>query len=57
MANTKVPLLTAAETALKANAGSRVVSVVPELKNGQARAEGDLASRLFRRFLERRSGG
>ena len=35
----KVPLLTATETAVTANAGSRVVSVVPELKNGQATAE------------------
>jgi hypothetical protein len=39
MAKAKVPLLTAAETALKANAGSRAVSIVPELKNGQAMAE------------------
>ena len=39
MAKAKVPLLTATETAVKANAGSRVVSVVPELKNGQATAE------------------
>jgi hypothetical protein len=40
MAKAKVPLLTAAETAVKANAGSRAVSIVPELKkNGQATAE------------------
>ena len=39
MAKAKVPLLTATETAVKANAGSRAVSVVPELKNGQATAE------------------
>ena len=39
MAKTKVPLLTATETAVKANAGSRAVSVVPELKGGQAMAE------------------
>jgi len=39
MAKAKVPLLTATETAVKANAGSRAVSVVPELKNGQAMAE------------------
>jgi hypothetical protein len=39
MAKAKVPLLTATETAVKANAGSRAVSVVPELKGGQAIAE------------------
>src|SRR5262245_20996517 len=39
MAKAKVPLLTAAETAVKANAGSRAVSIVPELKGGQAVAE------------------
>ncbi len=39
MAKAKVPLLTAAETAVKANAGSRAVSIVPELKSGQAMAE------------------
>ena len=39
MAKAKVPLLTATETAVKANAGSRAVSVVPELKSGQATAE------------------
>ena len=31
--------MTATETAVKANAGSRAVSIVPELKNGQATAE------------------
>jgi len=39
MAKAKVPLLTAAETAVSANAGSRAVSIVPELKNGQAMAD------------------
>ena len=39
MAKAKVPLLTATETAVKANAGSRAISIVPELKNGQAMAE------------------
>lgn len=39
MAKAKVPLLTATETAVKANAGSRAVSIFPELKNGQATAE------------------
>jgi len=39
MAKAKVPLLTAAETAVKANAGSLAISIVPELKSGQATAE------------------
>jgi hypothetical protein len=39
MAKAKVPLLTATETAVRANAGSRAVSIVPELKSGQAIAE------------------
>ena len=39
MAKAKVQLLTATETAVKANAGSRAVSIVPELKGGQATAE------------------
>jgi hypothetical protein len=39
MAKAKVPLVTATETAVAANAGSRAVSIVPELKNGQAMAE------------------
>jgi hypothetical protein len=39
MAKAKVPLLTATETAVKANAGSRAASIVPELKSGQAMAE------------------
>ena len=39
MAKAKVPLLTATETAVNANAGSRAVSIVPELNNGQATAE------------------
>jgi hypothetical protein len=39
MAKAKVPLVTATETAVNANAGSRAVSIVPELKNGQAMAE------------------
>ena len=34
-----VPLLAAAEAAVKANAGARAVSIVPELKNGQATAD------------------
>ena len=39
MAKAKVLLLTATETAVNANTGSRAVSIVPELKNGQATAE------------------
>lgn len=39
MAKAKVTLLNATETAVTANAGSRAVSIVPELKNGQATAE------------------
>jgi hypothetical protein len=39
MAKAKVPLLTATEAAVSANAGFRAVSIVPELKNGQATAE------------------
>jgi hypothetical protein len=39
MARAKVPLLTAAETAVNANAGSRAVSIVPESKSGQATDE------------------
>ena len=39
MAKPKVPLLTAAETAVTANGGSRAISIVPELKSGQATAE------------------
>ena len=39
MAKARVPLLTATETAVQANAGSRAVSIVPDLKGGQAVAE------------------
>jgi hypothetical protein len=39
MAKAKVSLLVATEMAVKANPGSRAVSIVPELKNGQATAE------------------
>jgi len=39
MAKAKTPLLTATEAAVSANAGSRAVSIVPELKSGQATAE------------------
>ena len=39
MARAKVPLLTATETSVKANAGSRAVSIYPQLRNGDAVAE------------------
>jgi hypothetical protein len=39
MAKAKVPLLTATETAVKANPGSQAVSIYPQLQNGQAVAE------------------
>ena len=38
-ATAKVPLLPVAETAVRGNPGFRAVSIVPELKNGQAMAE------------------
>src|SRR5580693_3097564 len=39
MAKAKVPLLTATETAVKANAGSQAVSVYPQLQNNNPVAE------------------
>jgi hypothetical protein len=39
MAKAKVPLLTAAETAVKANAGFQAVSIYPQLQNGNPMAE------------------
>jgi hypothetical protein len=39
MAKAKAPLLTATETAVKANAGSQAVSIYPQLRNGDAVAE------------------
>ena len=54
MAKAKVPLLTAAETAVSANAGSRAVSIVPELKNGQAMAEVTLLQgTTFKKVMEK----
>jgi len=54
MAKAKVPLLAAAETAVKANPGSRAVSIVPELKNGQATAEVTLlAGNTFKKVTEK----
>ena len=54
MAKAKVPLLTATETAVNANAGSRAVSVVPELKDGQATAEVTLLQGTsFKKVMEK----
>ena len=39
MAKANVPLLTAAETAVSANAGFRAVSIYPQLQNGNPTAE------------------
>jgi Flp pilus assembly secretin CpaC len=39
MAKAKMPLLTATDKAVNANAGSRAVSIVPELKSGLPTAE------------------
>jgi hypothetical protein len=49
-----VPLLTAAAAAVNANAGARAVSIVPELKNGQATAEVTLLARnTFKKVTEK----
>ena len=54
MAKAKVPLPTAAETAVSANAGFRAVSIVPELKNGQAMAEVTLLQgTTFKKVMEK----
>jgi hypothetical protein len=54
MAKAKVPLLTAAETAVKANAESLAVSIVPELRNGQATAEVTLLTgNAFKKVTEK----
>jgi len=54
MAKAKVLLLTATETAVNANAGSRAVSIVPELRNGQATAEVTLLARsTFKKVTEK----
>jgi hypothetical protein len=54
MAKAKVPLLIATETAVNTNAGSRAVSVVPEVKNGQATAEVTLlAGNSFKKVTEK----
>ena len=54
MAKAKVPLLAVAETAVKANPGSRAVSIFPELKGGQATAEVTLfAGNTFKKVTEK----
>jgi hypothetical protein len=54
MAKAKVSLLGAAEAALKANAGSRAVSIAPELKNERATAEvALLAGNAFKKVTEK----
>jgi len=53
VAKAKVPLLAAAEAAVNANAGSRAVSIVPEL-NGQASAEVTLLTgNTFKKVTEK----
>jgi lipopolysaccharide export LptBFGC system permease protein LptF len=54
MAKAKVPLLNATDTAVNANAGSRAVSIVPEMKNGQATAEVTLLQgTTFKKVMEK----
>jgi hypothetical protein len=54
MARAKVPLLAAAETAVKANTGSLAVSIFPELKNGEATAEVTLLQgTIFKKVTEK----
>jgi hypothetical protein len=54
MAKAKVTLLNATETAVNANAGSRAVSIVPEMKNGQATAEVTLLQgTTFKKVMEK----
>ena len=54
MAKPKVPLLTAAETAVNANGGSRAISIVPELKSGLPTAEVTLLQGTsFKKVMEK----
>ena len=54
MAKARMPLLMAAENAVKANACFRAVSIVPELKNGEASAEVILSAwGLFKKIAQR----
>ena len=54
MAKAKVPLLTAAETAVSANAGFRAVSIYPRLQNGNPTAEVTLLQgTTFKKVMEK----
>ena len=54
MAKAKVPLLTATETAVKANPGSQAVSIYPQLQNGNATAEVTLLQGMtFKKVTEK----
>ena len=54
MAKAKMPLLAATENAVKANTGSRAVSVYPQLQNGQAVAEVTLLQgTTFKKVMEK----
>jgi hypothetical protein len=54
MAKANVPLLRTAEAAVNANPGSRAVSIVPELMNGQATAKVTLlAENTFKKVTEK----
>jgi hypothetical protein len=54
MAKAKVPLLTAAETAVNANPGSRAVSIYPQLQDGNAIAEVTLVQGMtFKKVTEK----
>jgi hypothetical protein len=53
MAKAKIPLLKAAEMTVKANPWFRAVSIFPELKNGEAKAEVTLfAGGLFKNITQ-----
>jgi hypothetical protein len=54
MAKAKVPLLTATETAVQANAGYRAVSVYPQLQDGNPTAEVTLLQgTTFKKVMEK----
>jgi hypothetical protein len=54
MARATVSLMTATDKAVSANAGSRAVSIVPELRNGQATAEVTLLTgNAFKKVTEK----
>jgi hypothetical protein len=54
MAKATVSLLAVAETAVKANAGSQAVSIVPQLKDGHAAAEVTLLQgTTFKKVMEK----